>query len=50
MLDDDNIVNEALLYMRALIKEGWEYPHAEYKAARKFGVSADVLCAAYDNS
>ncbi|NVM80067.1 hypothetical protein FHW83_005912 [Duganella sp. SG902] len=43
-------MSQALEYLRALIAEGWEYPDAEYKAARKFGVSADELRDEYDRA
>jgi hypothetical protein len=48
MRQDMNMGN-ALDYLLELIEAGWEYPDAEYKAARKFGVPADELRACYDN-
>lgn len=44
----EKIMSAALDYLEKLIREGWEYPDAEYKAACKFGVSADELRADYD--
>jgi hypothetical protein len=41
-------MSAALDYLKKLISEGWEYPDAEFKAARKFGISADDLRDDYD--
>lgn len=38
----------ALYCLLGLIDEGWEYPDAEHKAARKFGVNQRHLRSAYD--
>jgi hypothetical protein len=41
-------MTQALDYLNELIAAGWEYPDAEFNAARKFSVSADDLRADYD--
>jgi hypothetical protein len=42
------MMGEALEYLIQLIHDGVEYPDAEYKAVKKYGVSADELRACYD--
>lgn len=42
-------MTDAIDYLISLINDGWEYPDAEYKAAKKFGVDCDELRQCYDN-
>lgn len=41
-------MQQAYDYMISLIASGVEYPDAEWKAAKKFGVSGDELREMYD--
>ena len=41
-------MDEALAYLIERVEAGTEYPDAEFKAVRRFQVSADELRAAYD--
>lgn len=43
-------VEQALIWMLKQIADGKEYPDAHTSAAIKFGVDADELRDAYDNS
>ena len=38
----------ALAYLNELIESGIDYPDAEYRAAKRFSISADDLREAYD--
>lgn len=41
-------INNAVAYMRALMEQGWEYPDASAKAAVKFKVAQEDLGAEYE--
>lgn len=41
-------LDQALEYLNQLVAGGVEYPDAEWKAVRRFGVSQDALAEAYD--
>ncbi|MDI6976536.1 hypothetical protein [Serratia sp. Se-RSBMAAmG] len=42
-------IDKALVYLNALIREGYEYPDAHTKAVLKYNVDGDDLSEAYDN-
>lgn len=39
---------DALIYLRGLIAQGWEYPDAHTKTVLRFHCNSDELTAAYD--
>lgn len=41
---------EALEYMRELIRVGWEFPDAAFRAARAFKINQAALEQAYDDA
>ena len=41
-------LDNALERLNELLADGWEYPDAEYRAARDIGVTCDALRAEYD--
>lgn len=41
-------IDVALQALLVAIAEGYEYPDAEYRVARRYGVNQHELCLAYD--
>ncbi|WP_407213234.1 hypothetical protein [Enterobacter hormaechei] len=41
--------NETLKHLIELIEEGYEYPDAEYKTAKKFNIEVEEVTALYDS-